>query len=68
VTTEQPLPLPQRQRGRSPTPWRSLVKLLGPILGLAAVGVAVAVAVLGLLVLAAAVLSSTWSGAYGSTK
>ena len=68
MTTEQPHPLPQRQRGRSPAPWRSWTKLLGPILGLTVVGTVIAIALLGLLALAAAVVFTAWFGMYGSNK
>lgn len=71
MMSEQPQPLPERQPGRSPTPWRSWVKLLGPILGLTAVGVVFAVAILGLLTLAAWIFFTVWfggSGGFGSNK
>jgi predicted lipid-binding transport protein (Tim44 family) len=68
MTSEQSHPPPQRQRGRSPTPWRSWAKLLGPILGLTLAGTVIAIAILGLLALAAAVLFTAWFGMYGSNK
>ncbi|HZD70439.1 MAG TPA: hypothetical protein VFA45_16535 [Actinomycetes bacterium] len=68
MTSEQSHCMPQRQRGRSPTGWRSWAKLLGPIVGLTLAGMVIAIAILGLLALAAAVLFTAWVGTYGSNK
>jgi hypothetical protein len=68
VTGRQPPRRSWRQSGRAPAPWRSWAKLLGPVLGLTVVGTVIAIAVLGLLALAAAVLFTVWFGMYGSNK
>jgi hypothetical protein len=69
VTSARPHPPFQRPRGdRAAAPGRSWAKLLEPVLGLTVVGTVIAIAALGLLALAAAVVFTAWLGMSGSNK
>jgi hypothetical protein len=59
----------QRPRGGgAAVSWRSWAKLLGPILGLTVAGTVIAIAVLGLVALAVAILFTAWLGMSESNK